>query len=172
MTGKIRIITPENYDDFYKLFKVFENPPYSEKFSDKEIMDEYKLLTSGGFVYGYYEDDICVGLVTFNKYTLYDHPIKYEHPEKVVYLSDVAVLDEYRGKGLGTMLMKYALDRAKEEGYEIACMRTLQPGESMSYGIAIKLGFKQLQETETIVRDRHDKNRDTVDERIFLDISL
>ena len=154
------------------MYKVFEQPPYSEKFSDEEILDEYKLLTSGGRVYGYYNQGICIGMVTYNKNLLYEHPIYYEQPEKVVYLSDVTVLKEFRGKGIGTTLMKYAIEKAKEEGYEIMYMRTLQPGQSMSYGIALKLGFKKLAETETVIRERHDKGRDTVDERIFLDINL
>lgn len=172
MEETIREIKKENYQDFYKMYKVFEQPPYSEKFSDEEILDEYKLLTSGGRVYGYYNQGICIGMVTYNKNLLYEHPIYYEQPEKVVYLSDVTVLKEFRGKGIGTTLMKYAIEKAKEEGYEIMYMRTLQPGQSMSYGIALKLGFKKLAETETVIRERHDKGRDTVDERIFLDINL
>lgn len=172
MKEKIRKIEKENYEHFYKMYKIFEKPPYSEKFSDKEILDEYELLTSGGHVYGYYDNDNCVGLVTYNKMILYNHPIHYEHPEKVAYLSDVTVSEEYRGKGIGTMLMKYALTEAKKEGYNTMYMRTLQPGQSMSYGIALKLGFKTLDETEIVVRERHDENRDITDERIFLEIDL
>lgn len=172
MEGNIREIKPENYRDFYKMYKVFEDPPYSEKFSDEEIFNEYKLLTSGGHVYGYYDKDNCIGLVTYNKKIYYHHPIYYEYPEKVAYLSDVTVLQEYRGKGIGTTLMKYALLKAKEEGFKIMYMRTLQPGQSMSYGIAIKLGFKKLCATEFVTKERHDKKRNTVDERIFLEIDL
>ena len=170
--SNIRKIGKEKYSDFYKLYKVFENPPYSEKYTDKEILDEYNFLTSEGRVYGYYLDNVCVGLVTYNKKLLYNHPIYYEHPEEVVYLSDLTVLKEYRGKGVGTELMRYALLDAKKHGYKIAYMRTLQPEQSMSYGIAIKLGFKLLQETEIVVRERHDKDRNTADKRIFLDICL
>lgn len=31
MTGNIREIKKEDYADFYKMYKVFEEPPYSEK---------------------------------------------------------------------------------------------------------------------------------------------
>lgn len=173
MNDKLRIIDKEHYSDFVKLYKIFEKPPYSEKYSDQDLLEEFNFLTSGGHVYGYYENDICIGMVTYNKRTAYvNHPILYEHPENVAYLSDVTVLEEHRGKGIGTLLMKYAMEKAKEEGYDTMYMRTLQPGQSMSYGIAVKLGFKLLEETETITRVRHDKDRDETDVRIFLEVSL
>lgn len=172
MKGVVRTIDKAHFSDFVKLYKVFESPPYSEKFSEQELEEEYKLLTTGGHVYGYYENDICIGMVTYNKRILYEHPVKYEHPEKVAYLSDLTVLEEHRGKGIGTLLMKYAIQQIKEEGYEMVYMRTLQPGESMSYGIAVKLGFKLLEETEIIKRERYDKERNDTDERIFLEMPI
>ena len=172
MNEKIREIKRENYTDFYKMYKIFEEPPYSEKYSDEEILNEYELLTAGGHVYGYYENGNCIGLVTYNKMILYEHPIHYENPNEVAYLSDVTVPKEHRGKGIGTSLMKYALLDAKNEGYKIMYMRTLQPEQSMSYGIALKLGFKCLAETEIVIKERHDKNRNIADKRIFLDIDL
>ena len=89
-----------------------------------------------------------------------------------MYLSDVTVLKEYRNHGIGTELMKFALIDSKKRGYQIAYMRTLQPGQSMSYGIAVKLGFSLLEETEIVIKERQNKNRDIADKRIFLDICL
>ena len=166
MQGKLRTIDKKHYLDFVKMYKVFERPPYSEKYSDEELEAEYEFLATNGHVYGYYENDVCIGMVTYNKRILY------EHPEKVAYLSDVVVLEEHRGKGIGTLLMRYAMQKAKEEGYEIMYMRTLQPGESMSYGIAVKLGFVKLKETEIIKREHYDKERNDTDVRIFLEVSL
>ena len=163
------IRTVKDYRDFYKLYKVFEEAPYFEKFSDEEILSEYELLISGGHVYGYYENDICVGLVTYNSRTIFNHPVHYEHPEKVAYLSDVTVLKQCRGRGIGTKLMMYALEQAKEEGYELMYMRTLQPDKSMSYGIAVKLGFTQLEQTQFVIRERLKEERNVTDERIFLE---
>ena len=172
MKNNIREIKKENYCDFYKLYKVFEEPPYLEKYSDEEILEEYKFLTTGGHVFGYYIDGTCVGIVTYSNKLFYKHPIHYEHPEKVMYLSDVTVLKEYRNHGIGTELMKFALIDSKKRGYQIAYMRTLQPGQSMSYGIAVKLGFSLLEETEIVIKERQNKNRDIADKRIFLDICL
>lgn len=168
----IRDISSENYGDFHKMYKVFEEPPYSEKYTEEELRQEYDFLTKEGRVCGYYENGICVGMVTFNKRVLYEHPIYYDHPEKVVYLSDLTVLKECRGQGIGTKLIRYAIEEAKKAGYEIMYMRTLQPGQSMSYGIALKQGFQLRTETEDIVRERHDVDRDEKDTRIFLDIHL
>ena len=171
MKEKIRKIGKESYDDFYQMYKIFERPPYCEMFSDEEIMQEYELLNRGGCVYGYYEEDVCVGMVSYNDSKFYAHPIHYEH-SKAAYLSDVTVLEDYRGRGIGTKLMKFVVDKAKKENYEVMYMRTLKPGESMSYGIALKLGFLQLKQTEIIDRARHDESRNTVDERIFLELLL
>lgn len=168
----IRDITSANYGDFHKMYKVFEEPPYSEKYTEDELKQEYDFLTKEGRVCGYYKDGICVGMVTFNKRQLYNHPIHYDHPEKVVYLSDLTVLKEFRGHGIGTKLMQYAIEEAKKAGYEIMYMRTLQPGQSMSYGIAVKQGFRLRPETEDIIKERQDANRAELDTRIFLDIQL
>ena len=166
---EIREITEERYEDFYKLYKVFESPPYSEKFSDEEIRAEYELLTSHGHVYGYYEDDVCIGMVTYNDKKCYNHPVNYDAVEKVAYLSDVAVLPEYRNMGIGTILMHYVVNCAKQEGYDFIYMRTLQPEQSMSYKIALRVGFILLKATEIVDRERSDENRDTQDVRIFLE---
>ena len=171
MKGEIREIRKENYKDFYKVYKVFDEPPYSEMATDEDIWKEYEFLTSGGHVFGYYEND-CVGIVTVNKGIFYHHPIKYNKTEEVVYLSDVAVLKECRGRGIGTKLMKYAIEESKKAGYKIIYMRTLQPELYMSYKIALRLGFKLRKETEDVFMERYDKNRTKTDTRIFLDFQL
>ena len=173
MKEKIREIMEDCYPDFSEIYGgVFGMPPYSEVFTEEEMRDEYALLTSSGHVYGYYEGEKCIGIVTFNNKECYNHPVCYNPEKKVAYLSDVAVLPEYRNKGIGTALMKHVVNCARNEGYNIIYMRTLKPGESMSYGIALKLGFILLEETEVIERERTDENRNTKDVRIFLEKTL
>ena len=64
----------------------------------------------------------------------------------VGYISDIAVLEEYRRRGYGTELMQYAIDQFKNKGDDYAYFRTLRFG-SLSEPIGLKLGF------ETVYKD-------------------
>lgn len=174
LTRKIKAITPDAIEDFIEAYKVFCNPPYSEAWTESMIKDEYYSLTKYGHVYGYYIGEKCVGTVTFRKMLLKDeHPVYYEHPEKVAYLSDLTVLEEYRRKGIGTELMKYALKVMKDEKFERVYMKTLEIGKSMSYSIAIKQGFKLLEGVNSIDKmSRLCKERKEEDLKIYLDREL
>ena len=174
MTRKIKAITPDKVKDFVKAYKVFCNPPYCEAWTDTMIIEEYIELTKYGHVYGYYIGDECVGTVTFRTMLLKDrHPVHYDNPSKVAYLADLTVLQEYRGNGIGTELMKYVLKVMKDEGYERVYMKTLEVGKSMSYGIAVKLGFKLLKGVNSIDKmDRLQKERKDEDLKIYLDREL
>ena len=69
--------------------------------------------------------------------------------------------------------MKFALKVMKEEGYERVYMKTLELGKSMSYGIAVKLGFKLLEGVNSIDRmKRLRKERKEEDLKIYLDREL
>ena len=171
---KIKVITQDKLDDFIKAYKVFRYPPYYEDWTEAMILDEYMELTKYGHVHGYYIGEKCVGIVTFRSMLLKDrHPVHYDHPEKVAYLSDLTVLPEYRKVGIGTELMEFALKTIKDEGYERVYMKTLEIGKSMSYGIAIKLGFKLLEGVNSIDKmKRLKKDRSEEDLKIYLDKEL
>ncbi len=174
MKRKIAAIAPNKLEDFVNVYKVFRNPPYYEAWTDNMIREEYEDLLSDGHVCGYYIDTKCVGLITFRPMRLKDlHPVHYEHPEKVAYLADIAVLPEYRGKGIGTQLMQYALDELKREGFQKVYMKTLVVGKSMSYGIAVKLGFKLLEGVTSIDKmERVSNEKEEEDVKIYLDREL
>lgn len=40
----IRDTSTENYGDFHKMYKVLEEPPYSEKYTEEELKQEYDFL--------------------------------------------------------------------------------------------------------------------------------
>lgn len=175
----IRVIKPEKIEDFNTLYRVFEQPPYEEAYSDEFLVEEYNRLSSLGYVYGYYIDNKCVGLIAFyraaneNGRVDPEHPVLYEHPEKVVYFSDITVLNEYRGKGIGTELMQFMIDECKKKDVEVIYMRTLPIGQSMSYNIAVKLGFVLLENAkQSIIQERVNSERNEEDIRIFLEKNL
>lgn len=69
--------------------------------------------------------------------------------------------------------MVFGVMAAKQEGFKKMYMRTLEKGKSMSYGIAERLGFRQLEDTYQIVdRERTVEGMDTKAINIFLDIDL
>jgi len=171
MKREIRDFVP--YDDFAKLYKIFEEPPYNEKWSVEEIKKEYKQLTENGHICGYYINDSCVGVITFRKFIFGEHPVLYEHHQKVVYISDLVVLSTCRGQGIGSKLMRYALEVSKKEGFDIVYMRTLQKGLSMSYGLAVRLGFSPIRDVfQAVSQERTTTEREETDNRIFLDVNL
>ncbi|MCI8352613.1 MAG: GNAT family N-acetyltransferase [Clostridia bacterium] len=88
-----------------------------------------------------------------------------------MYLADIAVLNEYRRRGLGNKLMLYGVMQAKVLGYQRLYMRTLDKG-SMSYGIALKIGFKQIPNLfQSVERERTNGKTETM-QNIFLEIDL
>ena len=174
MKRGIKAIHRSSIEDFVTVFKVFRDAPYYEDWSDNMIIEEYNDLYSNGHVFGYYLDDKCVGIITFRPMKENDHhPIYYEHPEKVAYFSDFAVLKSYQGHGIGTALMKHMLNVLTEEHYETVYMKTLEVGKSMSYGIAVKHGFKPLEGVTSIDRmDRTVEGISKEDIKIYLEKPL
>lgn len=163
----------ESVEDFAGVYKVFGEKPYEEKYTEedfKEIFEEYKAL---GNIYGAYVDDRCVGLIAILRGKRKGQPVSFETPEEdLAYLADIAVLSEYRAAGLGTKLMVDALMRTKMDGFKTMYMRTLERGESMSYGIARKVGFEQIDGVSQMVETENIRGERQVKKNIFLSINL
>lgn len=115
------------------------------------------------------EKSVC-GLIALERGAKEKQPIKFES-EKVIYLADVAVLDEYRRMGLGNQLMLYGVMKSKELGYDKLYMRTLQDG-SMSLGIALRIGFKQIPNVVQNVEMERMNGKVESMKNIFLDFNL
>ena len=159
-------------EDFSNVYKVFGEKPYEEKYTEedfREIYEEYKEL---GTIYGAYVDDRCVGLIAILRGKRNGQPVEFESEEGLSYLADIAVLREYRVAGLGTKLLIDALFRAKEDGFNKMYMRTLERGESMSYGIAKKVGFEQIEDVYQMVETENIRGEKQVKKNIFLSIDL
>ena len=113
--------------------------------------------------------DVC-GLIALKKGAEEKQPVKFGSG-KVMYLADVAVLDEYRRMGLGNQLMLYGVMKSKELGYDKLYMRTLENG-SMSIGIALRIGFKQIPNiVQNVEMERMNGKVESMN-NIFLDIDL
>ncbi len=168
MRGKIKELN--NLNDFKKVYRVFSGPPYNEKYTDEELEDIFLEYQEKGYMYGAYNDEGCIGLIALERGVKSNQPVKFQD-EDVMYLADVAVLDNYRRKGLGNQLMIYGVMQSKLLGYRKLYMRTLEEG-SMSYGIALRIGFKQIPNTfQSVERERINGTIETM-QNIFLEIDL
>lgn len=155
--------------EFTKVFKVFESFPFFERWTNSDIEKEYNEDKKNGTIFGYYTDDgICAGILILKEYAPGKHPVQFPDNAKVMYLSDVATLFTYRNRGIGTALVKHAIRHTQVLGYDYIYLRTNEE-DSMSYGIAIKCGFKKIydsiQEVERVRTDGTIKK----DARIFLE---
>ena len=168
MEGKIKNL--DDLNDFKKVYRVFSGPPYNEKYTEEELENIFEEYNEKGYMYGAYVEEECVGLIALERGVKSNQPVKFQD-ENVMYLADVAVLDNYRRKGLGNQLMLYAVMQSKLLGYKRLYMRTLENG-SMSYGIALRIGFKQIPNVfQSIERERTNGKTETM-QNIFLEIDL
>ena len=168
MNGQIKELT--NLDDFKKVYKVFSGPPYNEKYTEEELEEIFREYKEKGYIYGAYNNEECVGMIALERGAKTDQPVEFQE-ENIMYLADVAVLNDYRRKGLGNQLMLYGVMQSKALGYEKLYMRTLERG-SMSYSIALKIGFKQIPNVfQSVKKERVNGQVETM-QNIFLEIDL
>lgn len=168
----ITIRTDVTFEEFEKVFKVFETFPFFESWTREEIEQEYKSFLNDGIVFGAYNsEEECVAILTMNVYKIGKHPVKYPSNARVMYLSDVATRFEYRNLGIGTLLFEHAIRHMKVLGYDYIYLRTNREN-SMSYGIAKRCGFEEIPNIiEEVERSRVDGTV-AKDARIFMEKKL
>lgn len=168
MKEEIKELT--SFEDFKKVYGVFSGPPYNEKYTEEELKEIFMEYQEKGYIYGAYRDGKCIGLIALERGIKADQPVSFQD-ENVMYLADVAVLDEYRRRGVGNQLMWYGVMKAKALGYGRMYMRTLENG-SMSYGIALRVGFKPIPgASQAVEKERVDGKVESM-QNIFLEIDL
>jgi len=133
------------FEEFALVFKVvFEDFPFLESWSNEAMLEEYNSFqVKDGAVYGYYLDGKCVGILTFRPYTSNEHPINYASDDKVMYLSDVAILQDYRRKGYATHLLHCGIHHFKTLGYNYSYLRTTEADAHLEK-LYFKVGFERI----------------------------
>ena len=138
----IKKLNEKDFDVFEYIFREFEKEPFFEKWTNQEVYDEFKEFINTGIMFTY--DD--KGLATFIPNKRKKEGLPYESWRSFIYLSDIVVVGEYRGQGIGSKLMDYSLEYFKSE-YDYMYFRTNVVG-SMSEGIAVKRGFEVINDNE------------------------
>ncbi len=131
-----------SYDDFKNVFLEFRKKPYFEDWQDADVKSEYDYLNTNGEIFMKEIDGKVVGIVTLLKGIQEGHNLNL-NTNNVGYISDIAVLEEFRRRGYGTELMEYAVNEFIKNGNDYAYFRTLKNG-SMSEPIGIRLGFETM----------------------------
>ena len=159
----------EDFNDYLEVFKIFEGFPFFEKWTEEEIRKEFDLNLTKGHIFGYYENDTCIGFISMREQIPNEHPVHYKDVFKVVYLSDLAVKPQYRRRGIASRLLDYAFEVAKSEGYEYAYLR-INSKTPMAYDLAKKYGFRQEYDSYEIVtrEETSHKLRNKENVRVFM----
>ena len=140
------------YEDFKKVITTFQQPPFYEKLTEKDMMEEFKLYLDDkiGGCFAYYDVDDISGINCFTYGIDESHGIIFPNNDNIAYISGMATLEKARGMGIGTQLFEYVMNYFKEkEIYDYVYLRTNLYG-SMSSGIAKKHGFITLQKDNQI----------------------
>ena len=87
------IVNVRNYEDFLHVYRIYTLPPYCEKWTNEEIYKAYENILKNGIVFACYIDSKCVGIIALKEK---DQPLKFDTEESAIYVSDLAVLSEYR----------------------------------------------------------------------------
>ena len=95
---------PELKDGVWSYRTELYAQPQSMVFPDEDY--DIEEVCSKGIVFGAYEDGNCIGVAIFEDYWL-----------KYMYLSDLKVTTDARGKGVGKALIAAGLEAAKAKGY-------------------------------------------------------
>ena len=142
--GTISVVN--NFKDFQEVFKVFMSEPFFEAWTENDMKEEFEDIKSHGEILGYYTNFDIAGLLTLIDGAKESHPVKFENPEKVIYISDVATKKEYRGKGYAKDLVNYFMHFLdNQDYYDRAYLRTNLEG-SMSEGLFIPYGFETIRD--------------------------
>ena len=172
MNGRIKNI--KEYEDFRKVFDIFKYYPFFEAWTEEEFREEYDYLKNDGEIYGYYMNTgEIAGLISLIYGAKSDHPVRFEDPDKVMYISDVAVLEPYRGNGYAKRLADFAIDYARLFNYYNEMYLRTNLEKSMSEGIFTQRGFEVMKEDGKIITQdisfiRTIPDLPTIDTRKFL----
>lgn len=144
----------KNYKDFREVYGVFKKEPFYEDWTEEQFYEEYMEILKNGEIFGYYDNNRIVSLLNIIYGAQKKHPVTFENPDKVIYISDIATLVEYRNKGYGSTIAKYGIEYAKSlNNYDEMYLRT-NVENSMSEPIFLANGFEVMKKDgELITQD-------------------
>lgn len=122
---KIKPLTTKHLVDAVELEKQFTRMPFFLPVDKEYLMKVIK----GGFAYGFFDDEKLIGKVGFIKVKGKDYEV-----------DGLVISPDYRRKGLGKELMKYGLEKLRQNKFSLVFLFT-HPENSPAIGLYLKLGF-------------------------------
>lgn len=158
-------LNESDFEDFKKVFMVFEDEPFYEAWTEEIYAQEFEDFLEHGKMYGIYLDGVICGLITIKERYLKWEKLEID-VEKAVYLSDIAVVKAARNHGYATLLMEYIVSEYGDD-FDIYMRTNLE--NSMSEGIALKNGFEVIPGlVQTVVFKRTRPDIPETDQRKYL----
>ena len=120
------------YNEIYEFFKIVDSyyyPPLSKRSPLTEFIDP--IIKDGNILY-LKENDKIIGMITYY----------YFYPDlKAAYIDSISILEEYRGKKLGKLLMDKCFSDLKSKNIHLVKLRTWSTNK-ITTNLYPKLGFK------------------------------
>lgn len=116
----------KEYEDTIVLRNEVFRKPWGLDIKDDDLSPDKEMD-----IYGAYLDDKLIGTVFLT-----------EHKEGIIRIRNVAIYEEYRGKGLGKYLMDFAEDLAKKQGYK----KVFLMGRTIVEDFYHRLGYETIGE--------------------------
>lgn len=162
----IRKLDNNDFNNFKKVFVVFEAEPFYEEWTEDDYLQEFLDFLASGEMYGIFLGEEICGLITIKeRYLKWDQLAEID-VERSIYLSDIAVCRAARNNGYATKLMQYIIARYGQD-FDIYMRTNLE--NSMSEGIAVKNGFEIIPDKiETVAFKRTRPDIPEIDERKYL----
>ncbi len=161
----------ELYEDFKKVVQVFKEPPFSEILTKKDMMDEFESYLEKGVSYGYYFNDQILGFIGILKGIQEGHPIYSYDSDQVLYINGVAVLKEYRKRGIASKLLNHSINEIDWYKFCAIYLRTNYVGSKLE-NVALKAGFEKIMENNKVITEDVIFKRNTgeiaSDKRMFM----
>lgn len=138
----IRILKEEDYLLFEKIYRCFEGKPFWEAWTDEMIVAVFEEFLTTGLVFCY--DNKGIMDIQYNQKK--SDTLPYDDWGNFIYLSDIAVLEEYRCQGIGTILLDYLIDFGYINNFDTIYFRTNLEG-SMVANLGLQKGFEVVRDT-------------------------
>ncbi len=113
--------------------RVYSEAPYHEKWSKKTALERVRDELEDGKIYVAEVEKKVAGFIAFSTYEWFDG--------KWGYIDDFAILKEYRGRGIGKMLMKKVEEDLRKAKVKVIDLRVHK--KAKAFNMYKKLKYKE-----------------------------
>lgn len=162
--------SPKNAKILMKLLKSFEEQ-YGEEITLESAKEELMLYEKNGKLFVYFDEDlnpVSMNGITYNEDNVsVDFKSLNGYKPTNMYFYGLSTLPKYRGKGAGTSLIKFSIDYAYHNNFDLVYARTDLIG-SNSEGILKRAGLNICKYEDSIITEWVDVTDSKGDYRLHL----